>query len=354
MISIIGAGPAGCYTAYNLAKKGEEVSIFEEHKKIGEPVQCTGIITSSINNIIKVKKNSITNKIKKARIICNDSSIEINLKNPNIILDRKEFDLSIAEKAEKQGARIFLDERYKTNKGNNIITSKRKIKSSHIIGADGPASKVAKENSLLKNRKYLFGFQARVKLKNDNAVEFFPNIGTFAWIVPENKEIARIGILDYSNAKHTFEEFLRQHSKKKDVIDYQTGIVPLYNPNQKTQKDTIYLVGDAASQVKATTGGGIIQSLTAAEALSDSIINNKDYEKEWKSRIGRDLWMHLKMRTIMDKFKEKDWEKIIDIFSKEKNKKILENFDRDYPSKFLLRLLIREPRLMYFGKCLLQ
>ena len=43
MISIIGAGPAGSYLASLLRK--EEVEVFEEHDKIGLPVQCTGITT---------------------------------------------------------------------------------------------------------------------------------------------------------------------------------------------------------------------------------------------------------------------------------------------------------------------
>ncbi|MEM4264021.1 MAG: NAD(P)-binding protein, partial [Candidatus Woesearchaeota archaeon] len=43
MISIIGAGPVGSFAAYLLAKAGFEVSIFEEHEKIGLPVQCTGL-----------------------------------------------------------------------------------------------------------------------------------------------------------------------------------------------------------------------------------------------------------------------------------------------------------------------
>jgi len=45
-ISIIGAGPAGNYLAYLLAKNSFDVCVFEEHKTVGLPVQCTGITTS--------------------------------------------------------------------------------------------------------------------------------------------------------------------------------------------------------------------------------------------------------------------------------------------------------------------
>lgn len=352
MISVIGGGPAGCYTAYLLAKAGKEVSVFEEHDKIGSPVQCTGIVTSSINNIVKPPKSSVTNRIKKARIFSKNNFVEIKLKNENIILDRQKFDTYLAEKAIKVGAKIYLNHRFIGNKGKKVVTTKKTIISEKIIGADGPSSRVAKINNLLNKRKYWFGFQARVKLKNENMVEFYPNIETFAWVVPENKDIVRIGLLGKSNAKQIFQKFLKNKVPKNNIIDYQTGIVPEYNPKQQTQKNHIYLVGDAAGQVKATTGGGIIQSLTAAEALADSIINKKNYEKEWRKRLGKDLWIHLKMRNIMDNFKEDDWQYLIKLFNKKRNNRILQAHDRDYPMQFMLKLLLSEPRLLYFIKCL--
>ena len=56
MINIIGAGPAGLHTAYLLAKAGKEVNVFEEHKEIGLPVQCTGITTSHLKKFTEIKK----------------------------------------------------------------------------------------------------------------------------------------------------------------------------------------------------------------------------------------------------------------------------------------------------------
>ena len=51
-------------------------------------------------------------------------------------------------------------------------------------------------------------------------------------------------------------------------------------------KEDIFLLGDAATQVKATTGGGIIQSLMAAKELASAIENNTSYEKGWRKVIG--------------------------------------------------------------------
>jgi len=355
MISVVGGGPAGCYSAFLLAKAGKKVSIFEEHKQIGSPVQCTGIVTSSIKKIVKIRKDAVLNKIKRAKISSRNSSVEIRLRNPNLVIDRQKFDQHLAEKAEKAGAKIYLGHKFIKNTESKIKTSKKAFNTEKLVGAEGPLSAVAKANSMAKNRKFWVGIQARAKLKNDNLVEFYPDIGTLAWVVPEDKETVRIGLLAEKNPRQIFQKFLKNRigkTKRSAILEYQGGIVPIYNPEHAAQKNNTYLVGDAAGHVKATTGGGIIQGLTAANALADSITKNKDYESEWRKKIGRDLWIHLWMRKLMDKFREKDWQLLISLFKKQKNKRILENFDRDYPSRFVLKLILNEPRLAYFAKFL--
>ncbi len=74
MISIIGAGPSGNYLAYLLSKKGEEVNVYEEHKDIGQPVQCTGIISHELKNILPVKKEFLVNTVDKAKIYSPDGN----------------------------------------------------------------------------------------------------------------------------------------------------------------------------------------------------------------------------------------------------------------------------------------
>ena len=313
MISIIGAGPAGNYLAYLLAKNNFDVCVFEEHKTVGLPVQCTGITTSYLGKLIELKKDFVVNRINKARIFApNNRFIDVKLNN-NIILDRARFDKYLMEKAKKAGAKFFLSHRFLSYKGNIIKVQDIKanmikdIKTDYLVGADGPLSDVAKSVDLKNKKDFLIGIQARVRLNNQNIVEFYPFIEEYAWVVPESKDVVRIGLATRKNPKKELDKFLIKRLKKYDVIDMQAGLIPIYNPKIKTQKDNVFILGDAAKMVKATTGGGIIQGLIAARALADSIINKKDYNKEWKKAIGRDLLMHLKMRKIMDKFSIKDW-----------------------------------------------
>ncbi|OIO40296.1 hypothetical protein AUJ10_03465 [Candidatus Pacearchaeota archaeon CG1_02_31_27] len=355
-ISIIGAGPAGNYLAYLLAKNSFDVSVFEEHETVGMPVQCTGITTSYLGKLVELKKNFVINRINKARIFApNNRFIDVRLDN-NIILDRAKFDQYLMEKAKKAGAKFFLGRRFVDfKKGIMKIQKVRskiidEIKTDYLVGADGPLSDVAKSAGLKGKMDFLIGIQARVRLNNQNIVEFYPFIEKYAWVVPESKDIVRIGLATRKKPKKALNDFLRKRLKRYEIINMQAGLIPVYNPKLRTQKGNVFLVGDAASMVKATTGGGIIQGLIAARALADAIINKKNYNKEWKKAIGRDLLMHFKMRNIMNKFSAKDWDYLIELFNKEKLKKILASYDRDFPSRFLVRLALIEPRLLYFLK----
>ena len=362
MISIIGAGPAGSAAAYLLAKSGYDTTIYEEHSSVGEPVQCTGIVTSSFRKLVKIRREFLVNEINHARIFSPDGrNIEINMRQPNFIIDRWAFDNHLADKAESVGAELRLDSRFMKLSGDGLVIKDKKdrkiitTKSNVIIGADGPSSAVARSAGIFGRRQFMTGVQAVAHLDNDNAIEFFPYVSTFGWVVPESERKVRIGVLGKKDTVAEFKKLLKiKGIKDKHIIEKQGGVVPIYSNRLRTYSESpeqkVYLVGDAACQVKATTGGGIIQGLTAAKCLADSIIYNRDYEKEWKKKLGKDLWLHLAARRVMDRFSYDDWNRLIDIFSKKKNKQILERFDRDYPSRFFLKLALQEPWLWGFAR----
>ncbi len=359
MISIIGAGPAGSHLAYLLAKKGQEVNVYEEHKLIGSPVQCTGLVTDSIKNIIDLKKEVIVNLIKGFKVFSKKNSVEINFKKPNIVLDRMKFDKFLANKAINSGANYFLNNKFESCKlYENYVefnSNKKIIKTDCLVGADGPFSLVAKSANMYNNRKFMIGLQARINLKMEDSeiIEVYLGEGYFGWVVPEDENIARIGTASYTNSNVFFKSLLKKRAPNSKIREYQSGVIPMFDPKQKLQNERVFLIGDAACQTKNPSHGGIIQGMIAAEFLSKAITENKNYEKLLKP-LNRDLKYNLLIRKVLDKFTEYDLDKLIGLVKKAKVKNILESFDRDYPSKFLFRLLIKEPRLLYFAKYLIK
>jgi geranylgeranyl reductase family protein len=354
-VTIIGAGPAGCYTAYLLAKQGIDVEVYEEHASIGKPLHCAGIVTASIKKIIDIPESIILNSIHKASIHApNGRYIEFNLKNPNLILDRIKFDQGLGLKARDAGAKFFFNHVFLDFRNREAVIKNKgiikKTKTDYLIGADGPSSAVAKSIGKFKKRRFWQGIQARIRLKNSNIVEFFPYIGSFAWIIPENKNTARIGLLAKKDAAAIFKKFLHDKAPQAKIIDRQAGLVPYYNARMKTQKGRVFLVGDAAAQVKATSGGGIIQGLIASQCVTKAIAEHKNYEKLWKNKLAVDLWVHLRLRKIMDKFSNKDYNYLTYLVNQRKIRNILEKFDRDSPKEFLIKMLLKEPRFLLFAR----
>lgn len=354
MISIIGAGPAGSYLAYLLAKKNKEVEVFEEHAKIGEPIQCSGVITPALNDLIKIKKDILVNKINRVRFYSPDNkSFEIKIPT-DYVFDRSKLDRYIASLAEKAGVKFHLNSRFleyaHLNKDELKLKFEKFTKNTNLlIGADGPRSKVAQSANLFHNRKFMTGIQARSKIKveSKNLVEIYLGYGEFGWSIPEDEYHSRIGVVSEHDPTADFNSLMKRLNAK--FICYQSGMIPLYNPSVKTQTDKVFLVGDAATMCKSSTHGGIMFGMLAAKELADSIVYNKDYENLWRKKLGFDLWLHLKIRNTLKKFSDKDYNKLVQYFSQEKVNKYLSSHVRDFPSKFIFKMLATEPRLARFA-----
>lgn len=382
MIYIIGAGPIGCYTAFLLAKAGKKVNLFEEHKEIGRPIQCTGLITNELKKFIPLKKQFIQNKITKVKVNSKNYSTTFNLTNPELVIDREKFDKHLYNLAKSKGAKLFLNHKFLKIKNNQLVfqanyksQTKSQIKSrtrSHkpnptikiikipfnkkkdiLIGADGPSSKVSKIINK-KEKKYTFGMQARIKTSTplpQNLYQVFlgKEYGSFSWLVPEEKNIIKIGTLT-KNSKQ-FKKFINDFKKtnKGKIIDYPSGIIPIYKKTS-IQKNNIYLVGDSASQIKNTTGGGIIYGLHSAKILANSIIKKQNYQKQWNKKIKFHLISHNLIYKLFNKFTDKDFNLLIKLCSKKQIKKIIQNADREKPIKMLFKLIKSEPKFLLFTK----
>lgn len=349
MISIIGGGPSGAYLGSLL---GDRCRIFEEHKKIGKPVQCTGILTHSIHDLISVENDFIVNKIKRIKLVSpGDEEYEFRLKNEEIIVDRFKFDNHLINLARDKGAEILtrhelLDFSFSEDKI-KLKFSDNEIETDILVGADGPNSLVARKVGLLNGRRYKVGHQYIVKGEFDNeefSVYFNGVKNYFGWVVPENKKIARIGIVGDENIPKLFQNFLDKIGiDKKNFIECQSGVIPVFDYHARCCERNVYLIGDAAGHVKATTLGGIVYGMRAAKILASVLGDNKmDYGKLLRKEIGRDLWLHSKATEFLNDLGCEGWDEFVKLLRKIE----LGKFNRDKPFSGLHLFL--KPGLIYF------
>ncbi|MFH1276609.1 MAG: NAD(P)/FAD-dependent oxidoreductase [Candidatus Woesearchaeota archaeon] len=363
-IVIIGAGPVGCYAGHLLAKK-HQVEIYENHPNIGLPIQCTGILTSDFDKFNLSLNDCLVNTITQIEAISPNQQI-VKVKQKDYIVCRKKFDNYLGSLAIKSGAKIFLNHVFIRKEGNNLIIrdllddKEKEIEADIIIAADGPLSLTAKAFGLFnETRSNYYGIQAIVEGNFENNVTktYFGNDicpGFFVWVVPESSQRARIGLYTEKNSKQYFDQFMKDHfSEGFKVVETQAGIIPIFNPQQKLKKANCYVIGDASSYVKATTGGGIIPGMKQAQILADCLDNDKDFEQEVKNNgLRKKMLLHLYVSKMMKKFSDNDWDKLFRYFNQDKVKKVLSKYTRDNPLPLLWNVLIREPRFLYFFKYL--
>jgi len=165
---------------------------------------------------------------------------------------------------------------------------------------------------------YAVGVQALVRTEGLDEVEVYVGRdvapGFFAWLVPTQPGYALAGLLVRKNGPERFDRFIsarRAEGKITEPVDKPAcwGI-PL-RPLSKTYADRVLVVGDAAGQVKPTTGGGIFYSLLASEVASgaldqalceDTLTANRlgAYQKEWKSLLSNELEVGYSARRVFE------------------------------------------------------
>lgn len=359
-IAIIGAGPIGCYAGYLLAKHGHTVSIYENHAQIGLPIQCTGLLTADFDEFNLPKESFLVNTFSAVEVHSPAHTLAVPQKE--YLVCRQKFDNFFGNLAQKAGATVYLNHSFQRRDGNNLVIYDSNSKAEKIvnpdvvIAADGPLSPTAKVYGFYHDqRENYYGIQATVegKFNEKTYTVYFGNKicpDLFGWVVPESSTIARVGLAMRKNSKQYFDTFIKEHNFK--ALEIQAGTIPVYHPKQKLRKENCYVLGDAASFVKATTLGGLNPGLKQAEILADCINNGKDYEKEVK-KLARKLWIHRQLRKMFDKFSDHDWDRMVQYMNKPGIQATLQKYTRENPLPILVQSLLQEPRFLYFGKYLL-
>lgn len=345
-IVIIGAGPIGCYTAqlFNKFIPGIDVINIEEHAQVGKPVHCAGLVSNRIFQESKIALDTgcITNIIDGARLFFNSDSFLIHRKDAAVVIDRSRFDAELSK-----GLKIISNTRFvgieKEGEGYLIETDKGEYYADIVVGADGANSLLRMVTGGKENINYFRGVQFRIKNKcTKNIVNVYIKSPFFAWAIPEDEDVMRVGIIS-DNPYHDLLDLLKKEGIKGEVLEKFAGVVPL--GRCQTQKEGIFLVGDAACQVKPLSHGGLYYGMRCAEILAECISQNRpdDYSRIWQDRFGREISIGLKIRQIYTKLSQENIDKMFAIFKE--NVDIIEKFgDLENHSKFISEI-IKNPKL---------
>lgn len=333
-IVIVGAGPAGCYTAQLLKKYGFKTRIIEEHQEVGKPVRCAGLVGRPVfeNILIPLSKSSIINQINGALFFYRGDNFQIKREGVAYVIDREKFDKNLSRGLEIEYGKKLIEIK-KERSGYTLKTDLEDIYADLVIGADGPRSQVRKHIEINNNGKndkkekkrdrvkLYVGAQYRIKLDKEltstsnTQVHLREGIPFFIWIIPEGDKIIRLGVIS-KNYRKDLKQFIEDFRIEGEIIEKLTGIFLLGLTQNFYQN--IALVGDAACQIKPLTGGGIYYGLKSAEILAECVREGKlgEYDKRLKKEFGKEIKFGLKGRQIYEKLNNDELEEIFLIFKK--------------------------------------
>ncbi|MGB6011513.1 MAG: NAD(P)/FAD-dependent oxidoreductase [Desulfobacterales bacterium] len=363
-VAIIGGSAAGLLTAKMLAEQGLNVKVFEAAETI-DPAPRTLIVTGQLPKFTgPLYKSALINKIHRFELFTDGRVAEISLRQPDLVIERSKLLDDLATQAKESGARIFTGHRFLNLKpnGKNIafnITNNGNGKpieetTDILIGADGAFSRVAKSGGWPEQATVPL-IQSVVKLPEEmpsdtTRVWFLPeDTPYFYWLIPHSPTHGVLGLIAEENnqGRMQLEQFIEK--KGLEPIEHQSARIPIYRRwipiHRKIGEGDVYLVGDAAGHVKATTVGGVVTGFRGALTVVDDILNKKSSNLKV---LRRELDLHALVRKTLQGFTQADYIKLLDILNPS-TMRTLSSFNRDETVKLLFHLFIGQPRLLLLG-----
>lgn len=274
-IAVIGGGLVGSYIAWQLAKKVNKVTLFEQKTRQGKQA-CSGLISERIWNFIPENKDLIQHKVNSTLMHLRDEKIRLNFKPQMLVFNRPLLDRYVLGLAFDAGIDFVIEKIESLPKNFDLI-----------IGCDGALS-VTRRKLGLKDPKFRMGILCKIEKKDrSDTVETWPLNNGFAWRIPRGDEVEYGVLAPLDRAKEEFLHFcIKQNIKptRQHASLVPQGLVLSNNPK-------VALCGDAAGLTKPWSGGGVIWGLTAAEILLETFPDFGAYNRALKRFFSSKLLM---------------------------------------------------------------
>ncbi len=364
----VGAGVAGCEAALEAAKKNARVLLLEEHPQVGLPSHCSGVVSLKGLELLGLEaRSSFSQKlIHGARFYPpRGEPIEVRKKDPvALILNRMKLDQFLAKQAMAAGVDLRAKTRaskFERTPDGDLLTlgDGSKIGARIVIDASGAGSRLPEQAGLQSPdwTQILPGLQYELvdmKEQGDLVELFFGSKkapGFFAWSIPTGKNSARVGLASKKgNVKKFLDDLVKEQWPKATVDATKSGSVLVAGPMARCWSPGFVVVGDAAGQVKQTTGGGIViggycgklAGAAAASAASHSGIDSerflRSYDNEWREKFGSDLRKMSLARKMFASLSDETLDRLFSVL-RDNVSEIEAEGDMDFQGKIITRML---------------
>jgi len=296
---VVGASFAGVACAIAAARAGASVALCERKRDPGDKLHTTGIVVkeavAAIEAIAPLPRE-IVRPIGGVRLHA-PGGHSVALDSPGyffLATDTPALMRWLCARARDAGVDVALGEPWEGGQrvhGGWRVSSGREAR--FLVGADGPASRVARDCALGRNTRFLFGAEAEIQgatLTEPDRLHCFLDAvrarGYLGWA------FAGVGIVQAGLACVRANEaplpdvdaFVEAVAPRiglagGTIVARRAGLIPVGGPVAPRAGDRVLLVGDAAGLVSPLTAGGIHTALAsgtrAGEAIAIALANDE-------------------------------------------------------------------------------
>lgn len=303
-VVVVGAGPAGSTAARFLSEMGHDVLLVDRKEVVGEPRQCAEGLFRDCFSEFSMERGDFTTGIARYLEIVFPNGTSYRVKDDVCMLDRPRFDRHLLMLAERSGAELMLGQKVRNvdTKGGVVhLADGDTIKAEAIVGADGPASNVARSIGL--KNELIPGAQVEMTWPEDDAIYAYldKDISPYSsWIFPKgDKGTANVGCF---GTPSQLQRFIAKYDVRGEVLKRNGGAIPL-GLAPKLQQDRAVLIGDAGGLTNPFTGGGLYPAARSARIAAKAIdAFLKGGALDYDPKVRKDLIasrVHLKARDLL-------------------------------------------------------
>jgi geranylgeranyl reductase family protein len=296
---VVGAGPAGSATAYDLAALGRQVLLID-HRRFPRVKPCAGGLTMKSLGRLRYSVAPVVRQFCTDLIVGKRLEQSTLLRGPSAICAltvRSELDEFCRQRAVEAGAEFrvipHITAIAETDAEVVLETSEGMLRTRHLVGADGANSTVRRRVPGLGAIRRGFAIEACIRGQASPMIFDFGAVEQgYGWVFPKadhcnvglytnspDVRLSRAGLADYARARLGTDELEHVAGHHIGLRGWETSV----------HTARILLAGDAAGLVDPLLGEGIHNAIASGQAAAAAITSTPGVRAGAGAAYGRAL-----------------------------------------------------------------
>ncbi len=307
-VAIVGAGPAGSFCAWRLARAGQRVTLYDPSHPREKP--CGGGVTpGAFARWPELRELRAAGRASHSvRMIApRGREVTVGLAQPIDIFSRRVLDSLLLERARKAGAELRTERVKRVTvapDGVALELDGERARHDFVVGADGASSVVRRSlvgakpgggASYATAGWHVFGLDER-----EIVVEFTDEFAGYLWVFPRPDHAsvgiaAPVGSANGAELRARVADFLARRYPGSESLAREPYAASIPVGGGPVAGPRFALAGDAAGANDAITGEGIQHALDSGGLLADSLVEAgvdgapSLYTERWHAGPGAEL-----------------------------------------------------------------